>query len=267
MKPSARPYRNRGWAVALLFSGFALLLVPAHRSRASSKDLFKKANAAYEEGRFEEAVRLYEELASSKGIAHPDLWYNLGNAHYRCGRLGPAIYWYERALKLDPYLADARYNLKVARKQAAARVKDKPVGAEKDPWWVRAVSAFGPNSLAVGFLLLWYLSLGLAIALFYLGRNVWKALAITGTGLFGAAALAFGLLLLGQVHLDRTVNLGVVLPDAVKVLEGPRENAATAFSVHAGLKVRILEADVEWYKIRLSNGDEGWIKRKQVGRL
>ena len=31
-----------------------------------------------------------------------ELYYNLGNAYFGAGELGRAIYWYERALELDP---------------------------------------------------------------------------------------------------------------------------------------------------------------------
>lgn len=259
-RTAARP------ASAFFFILIAAALLPSS-VRASEDQLFRRANSAYEEGKFEESIRLYQELASARNVSHPELFYNMGNAYYRTGRFGPAIYCYEKALKLDPGLSDAEYNLKVARSQAQAQVKDKLMGAVRDPIWERAVTAFKPDTLTILFLLFWYLSAALAISLFYLGRNVWRVLAITALSLLSVVALASGLMLFYRAHLDKTRSHGIVLPAAAKVLEGPRENAAKAFMVHAGLKVHIMESDMEWYRIRLSNGDEGWIKRSLVGRL
>jgi tetratricopeptide (TPR) repeat protein len=258
-----KPSSIRGMGLVL---GLSLLLATGS-AYASSQEVFRKANAAYEEGRIADSVRLYEKLAQRREIADADLYYNLGNAYYKMGKLGLAIYNYERALRLDPDMSDARYNLDVARKTALDRAGDKVVGATQEPFWVRMVKAMTPTGLSIWFLVFWYLTFGLLIALFYLGRGAWRVLAVSGSSLFGVAALVFGLLLAGRVYLEKTVPQGIVIRQKVEVLEGPRENAATAFKVHSGLKVRILESDVEWYKIQLSNGLEGWVKRKQVGRL
>jgi hypothetical protein len=191
----------------------------------------------------------------------------LGNAYYKIGDFGLAIYNYERALKLDPDMADAAYNLDIARQMARQRADDKVVGSKGAPFWVRMVKALTPGGLVIWFLIFWYLSFGLLIALLYLGRGVWRVLSISGASLFGVAALIFGMLLAGRVYLEKNLPQGIVTQAVVEVLEGPRENAATAFKIHSGLKVQILESDVEWYKIQLSNGLEGWVKRKHVGRL
>jgi len=37
--------------------------------------------------------------------------------------------------------------------------------------------------------------------------------------------------------------------------------------IHAGLRVRLLERDQDWLRIRLANGLEGWLRDQDVGRL
>jgi len=68
------------------------------------------------------------------------------------------------------------------------------------------------------------------------------------------------------VQLERT-PFGVVLPDAVAVKEGSDVNYRTSFDVHAGLRVRIVERDQDWLRIRLGNGLEGWVRSADVGSL
>ncbi|HEY3358393.1 MAG TPA: tetratricopeptide repeat protein, partial [Polyangia bacterium] len=70
---------------------------------------FRRANEAYYRGDFKAAIEAYEQVAAL-GVVHEDLYYNLGNAYYKAGRMGPAIFEYERALQLDSDQADARRN-------------------------------------------------------------------------------------------------------------------------------------------------------------
>jgi tetratricopeptide (TPR) repeat protein len=76
--------------------------------------LFAAGNAAYEEERYDDAVAAYQKILGF-GVSDPRLLYNLGNAWFRLGRLGPAILSYERALRLDPSDREARDNLELSR--------------------------------------------------------------------------------------------------------------------------------------------------------
>ena len=84
--------------------------------------------------------------------------------------------------------------------------------------------------------------------------------------MLGAAALLTGALLFGRAQLDR-LPFGVVLPDAVAVKDGADDNYRTAFEVHAGLRVRMIEHDQDWLRVRLGNGLEGWVHASQIGTL
>ena len=80
-----------------------------------------------------------------------------------------------------------------------------------------------------------------------------------GAAVLGAGALLAGALLFGRVQLER-VPFGVLLPDAVAVKEGADVNYRTSFDAHAGLRVRIVEQDQDWLRVRLGNGLEGWVR-------
>jgi uncharacterized protein YgiM (DUF1202 family) len=53
----------------------------------------------------------------------------------------------------------------------------------------------------------------------------------------------------------------------VAVKDGADDNYRTAFEVHAGLRVRMIERDQDWLRVRLGNGLEGWVHASQVGTL
>jgi len=93
---------------------------------------FEQANDAYARGAYEEAARGYEALIA-ESIEDPAVFFNLGNAYYKQWRLGCAIANYERALRLEPGMPDARDNLgqavmKTAAEAGCADARD--VGAE-----------------------------------------------------------------------------------------------------------------------------------------
>lgn len=59
-----------------------------------------------------ESIAAYEKLLQG-GVESAALYYNLGNAYYRTGKIAASILNYERALKLDPNNKDAKYNLEL----------------------------------------------------------------------------------------------------------------------------------------------------------
>ena len=95
----------------------ALLLVSGTEARNNGwEERFFKANQLYKEGRFEDAAKDFSELIQS-GRGNGHLYYNLGNAFFRQGRIGHAILNYERAHVLIPRDADLNFNLRYARNQ------------------------------------------------------------------------------------------------------------------------------------------------------
>ena len=245
---------------------FALLLVlPARAARADLLDeAWKRGNDAYFRGDFVGAIAAYEQL-DRQNVVSRDLYYNLGVAHFRQGSLGRAIWAFERALGLDPDDEDARFNLAQARKLAERRVLDKIESAEREALWIRVATFFTASTetwLFVG------LYLGCFVLLFLRRRAAddSRAALTAGAAILGTGALLAGLLLLGRINLDR-IPFGIVLPDMSAVKEGADAGYRTSFDVHAGLRVRLLDRDQDWVRVRLANGLEGWLRAEDVGRL
>ena len=111
-----------------------------------------------------------------------------------------------------------------------------------------------------------YLAFFALVVLRWRARDDSAAGAGRGAAVLGAGALLTGALLFGRAQLDRS-PFGVVLPDAVAVKDGADDNYRTAFEVHAGLRVRLIERDQDWLRVRLGNGLEGWVHASQIGTL
>lgn len=259
------PLARRNTVRAVLLAA-ALMLVPLVARADLASEVFSRGNEAYWKANYPAAIEAYEQVRSL-GVVHEDLYFNLGNAYYRAGQLGPAILNYERALKLDPQQEDVLYNLKTARTLSSRRAHDRIEGADRDPLWIRVVSTFTVSTTTWIFVALY---LGCFAALFAL-RFMSPGLARAGLGavtvLLVVATVLSGGLLGARAYLEERVVMGVVLPDALAVKDGPDPNYRTAFEVHAGLKVQLLERDQDWVRIRLANGLDGWAREKDVGRL
>lgn len=248
-----------------MFALGAVLFGAIGSARADRRDeAWRRGNEAYLHGDYAGAAAAYQELLH-QGAVSADLYFNLGDAYFRKGVLGPAIWAFEKAAALDPGSEDARYNLAEARKVAARQAHDRIEGEDRDPLWIRAVTALGPSAETWLFVAVY---LGFFALLFVRARardDLRPALG-AGAAVLGAAALLAGALLLGRARLDR-LPFGVVLPDAVAVKDGADDNYRTAFDVHAGLRVRLVEHDQDWVRVRLGNGLEGWVRSTQIGTL
>jgi tetratricopeptide (TPR) repeat protein len=207
-------------------------------------------DVAFQQGDFEVAIQQYERELS-RGVNHETVYYNLGNAYFRTGQMGRAIYNYERALRLQPALDDARYNLQVAREVVAESHRDRLKGAEADPVWIRLVTHYDIGELSVGVLALNLLFFVMLLVLRFLAIGIRRTILIV-MSLFSALALVCVLALFG---------------DQAVLREGTDEGFAERGQLHAGLRVRVIETKAGWYRVRLSNGVEGWVQKPHVGSL
>jgi len=220
----------------------------------------------YYAGHYKQAADAMERILGLP-MHDPDLYYNLGCTYFRMGQLGPAIYQFEKTLKLQPDAEDARHNLETCRALAEARVQDELKGAAAQPLWVRAVSMLRQSTWTWLFLGLWWGVFLILLLLRFMHAGPARAGLIAANSFVALLALLSGLMLLGNVyHHSRVVN-GIVLPDKMAVHEGPGAGTRVTFKLHAGFRVRLLGTDSGWARIRLANGLEGWVPQHEVGVL
>jgi len=126
--------------LAVVFFAIAGLLLFSTGTHPASSDLLAaNAAGAYAEGRYVEALNLYNQLAAS-GFDGAQVRYDIGNCYLKQGDVGRAILAYRRALKFDSGMEAALHNLEVARKLLKARA----AAWEPSPWesFVGAVPLF-----------------------------------------------------------------------------------------------------------------------------
>src|SRR6185503_10373293 len=89
-------------AVRAVALAAVLLAIGQGRARADRVDeAWRRGNEAYLHGDYAGAVAAYQEV-NRQGPASADVAFNLGDAYFHKGALGPSIWAFERALALDP---------------------------------------------------------------------------------------------------------------------------------------------------------------------
>ena len=96
-----------------------LLFLPTLLWSANYKTLFEEGNEAYLEKDYPKAIEQYQASLRARQTAAAN--FNLGNAYYETGLVGPAVLHYERALALEPNNPDAQANLNFVREQEDLR--------------------------------------------------------------------------------------------------------------------------------------------------
>ncbi|MDP2984062.1 MAG: tetratricopeptide repeat protein [Candidatus Latescibacter sp.] len=243
----------------IIFLALASSLIPPYSHAASfgteSAALYNRAGDLYRQGKFREALDIYEQLLKG-GVKDPDLYYNASNAAWRLNLTGKAVLYLERALKLDPSDRDALANLAFIN----SRKQDK----ETPP--MNAVTAFlentyeriNINSAALWSGLAFALMMLSSIGLIFLGGWVRLPL-VTALSVCGLLFIVSTAVLVDKVHRDSTETQAVIMAGEVDVYSGPGAENIHIFTIHEGTKVLIERRQNSWDLIRLKSGVGGWM--------
>jgi tetratricopeptide (TPR) repeat protein len=218
--------------------------------------VFERANALYASGSYDEAAALYEGIAAG-GFTNADVYYNLGNASFKSGRVGRAVLAYERALRLEPGHEDAATNLAFVRERLADRqttAAESAFGEALD----RAYRRLPSTTVAVLASVIYFgLALAFIVAILRGGFGPWTARAawILGVALLVTAAAAAV-----KVHATRSSRDAVVLEREVAARTGPGNDFVIEFKLHEGTTVRVREVRGDWVRAAVAGTDlEGWL--------
>ena len=229
------------------------------------QDLIKKADSAYNEERYADAVKLYESVLE-QDYESASLYYNLGNAHFNLHDLPSAILNYERARVLNPRDADIRFNLDIANSMITDKIEAVP-DIFYVQWWKSLRDSFNLFTWSRISLILFSLLI-LCIGIFFLSRNMLMRKFSFWTGMLallltiGSFALTYNKYDIISKHLE-----AIVFEPTITVKSSPNQLGKDLFVIHEGTKVFIQEDINGWANIRIANGSTGWIPLESVKRI
>lgn len=224
---------------------------------AQNTSSFEAANDLYNNGDYQEAINKYESIIATDQHS-AELYYNLGNAHYKLNNVAPSIYYYEKALQLKPNDKEVLNNIAYAKNMTIDAIQDVPkLGLSRFYNSLINILTFDTwAKLSVGFMIAFII----LFLVYYFGlRTTLKRLSFVSGFVFLVLSIISLALAFQKQALDNKNNPAIVFSQESEVKTAPNLGAEDAFVLHEGTKVMVLDAVNNWKKIKISDGKTGWI--------
>lgn len=237
----------------------------------ASANTFEEANILYAEGNFSQASELYTQIIDSaihNGLQARSLapvYYNLGNSYFRQQELSKAILAYERCLRLDPRMKDAKYNLQFAQAQIIDNIADTRNFFLLT--WARNIrNTLDKNTWMWISIVLFSIFLTGAI-LFALAHETWLRKTAFYIGILALIISISACCNAASLHERDTLRAEAIITQGiVNAKASPDRSGTELFTMHEGTKVTIRECLGEWCNVQVGN-NEGWIKHNCLERI
>ncbi|MGB5364194.1 MAG: tetratricopeptide repeat protein [Aureibaculum sp.] len=235
----------------------SFLIIANFLSAQGPDSLFVKANKLYQSEKYDEALNLYNKIDQA-GLQSDLLYYNIANAYYKLNKVASAIYYYEKALLLNPNNDDARFNLGFAKRMAIDNIEPLPKTFSQkineniilkltyNTWaWVAVGLSF---LFAILFFLYHFSYNSLYKRIYFITGNISAFLAMI------IIAFAYQNYNYFSTHID-----AIIFAQQTDVKSAPTKSSEVNFELHEGTKVEILESLDNWKKIKIADGRIGWL--------
>lgn len=237
---------------------FLLLLLSASTFVAqTSTDLFDKANTAYKQTNYQEAIDLYTQI-EEKGLVSSTLYYNIGNCYYKLNNVANTIYYYEKALLLNPLNSDATNNLEFAKRMTIDRIEELPK-TFLQRLEINYIQKFSYNQWALITVICSFLTAFLFLLFYFSRASQKKRTYFISSMLLLILCVVSTTITYNQYHTSTSAKFAIIFASKVTVKNAPTDTANEIFTLHEGTKINVLDAVDNWKKIRLADGKVGWI--------
>ncbi len=232
---------------------------------AQNETLFEEGNTFYNNGKYNEAIEKYVSILNSDQHS-AEVYFNLGNAHYKLNHIAPSIYYYEMALQLDPKDKEVKNNLSFAENMTIDAIETVPeIGISR--FTRKAINTFSFEIwayLSVFFMILFVI---LFMTYYFTVRTSTKRFSFVSS--LSSILLSLVLLVFAfkKDSIDKKHNPAIVFSQESLVRTDPNLSGEEAFRLHEGTKVQVLDAVNNWTEILLVDGKKGWIVSEDIKLL
>ncbi|MBP1223304.1 tetratricopeptide repeat protein [Flavobacterium sp. 1355] len=228
-----------------------------------AQNSFEKGNTLYKNGEYQQAIDVYESIIKEEKQQSAELYFNLGNSYYKLNKVAPSIYNYEKALVLKPNDPETLNNLKFAKKLTIDEIKEVPkVGFAKliqNFTGIFNYNTWAKISVGIAFVFLlcfigyYFSQLTLSKRIYFIGMFI----------LLVALFLSVAAGMSEKDHFDND-RPAIVFAEISEVRSEPQKAGSPIFLLHEGAKVYVKETLLNWKKIELTDGTEGWIDSSTI---
>jgi hypothetical protein len=228
----------------------------------AQEEALKEAEAAYTQEDYSKASELYKEILTTYGES-AEVYYNLGNAYYKAGKIAPAVLYYERALLIDPGDADIRFNLEMARQRTVDKIE--PLDDFFLVKWFDAVQNMGAADSWAKLGIICFLVFIVCLLMFFFSRwTRMRKLGFYSGLLFLILVVVTNIFARNQKREMVNHMEAIVFSPTVTVKSSPNQSGTDLFILHEGTKVSIRNTLGEWREIELEDGNVGWMPSKDI---
>ena len=250
--------KKRYILIFLFITFFVGTVIP----QGTNKDKFYQGVTYFTAGSYKEALQVWTEIYNT-GYRSANLDYNIGNAYFKLNNIPSAILFYERAYLLKPADENINYNLQIARTLNVDRFQEIPELFFVK--WYNFVSLFlSTNSWAKVSITSFILFLLLLSLYIYSPRHRYKVIGFWLAIFFIIMSLTSLAFTARNKSLVYDSHKAIISSPVVSGKSSPDKSGNDLFVLHEGTKVTIEDEVGEWYEIRLSDGNKGWVPLNSI---
>jgi len=232
---------------------------------AQYAEKFKDANALYNQGKYAEAIDIYESILD-KGMHSSELYFNLGNANYKLNNIAPSIYYYEKSLLLNPNDKEVKNNLAFAQNMTIDDIEQVPeVGLSK--LFKNIVNRASVNTWAYISVSGVFLFVILFLTYHFSQATSNKRSAFIVSLLAIIVSIVTFFMALKKDEFERNYQPAIVFAEEIKVKTEPNQRSEESLRLHEGTKVQVIDTLNNWKKIKLANGSTGWVIASDIKNI
>ena len=228
-------------------------------------DLFIKGNNYYAKGAYKEALHTYKKIIIT-GNQSGAIYFNMGNASYKLGDIPSAVLYYEKAHRILPGDDDINFNLAFANSKTGDKIEEVPEFFIST-WWKSVYLSYSASTFAAISIVLVLLGSAFLILYFFAYSSIIKRYAFYTAIVFFFLGLFTVFITSRQVNYFEDHKEAIVFSSPVTVKSAPADQSRSLFIIHEGTKVNILDSNNGWMKIKLGNGNVGWMKSSDLKEI
>lgn len=244
---------------------FLIGLLSSFSLFGQSDQLFEQGKQDYRDQQFVEALDNWKKILQ-QGEHSAALYFNMGNAHYKLNQVGLSIFYYEKALQLDPTNADVLNNLSYAQNATVDEIEPLPRTLFQR-WFDDLSGQLSLKGWSVLTLILAF-ACGLLFILYYFGSRERQKRILFGGSLVSLGLTIFSLVICFMIEARQSKDSpAIIVAERAKIQSEPNFGSEESFILHEGTKVRILDQEGDWLRIQIADGKDGWLIDNTVKRL
>lgn len=228
----------------------------------NNETLMAKGNKLYSKGNYQEAMEVYNQLLNN-GLVSLELYYNIGNTYFKMNKIPDAILFYERAKRISPDDEDLNFNLRVANLKIVDKINAVPKLFFIE--WYESLSSLhssnGWSYLTIVFSWLTFILLAGYFLIWNIAIRKISFFASIASILITVMCIVFAL---EQNSKENSRDEAIIFAPSVYIKSSPDKESTDLFILHEGTKITILDEVGNWKKIKIADGNIGWLPDKTI---